>query len=136
MAIAPTIKYFGQLPTTIIFQTSDDFDGGPQLSLPVITPGEYTFPQQSGGGLYNFHEEAILIKNIEFVGSGSSTINMIIAGVPTKIATLPDVGSDNLVARDVILTPGQWLSFTSSGGPTGPKKIAVTALLTNAVWSI
>ena len=50
MAIAPTIKYFGRFPTSIVLQSTSSFDGTtPQSNLPVITPGLYQKRRKAPG---------------------------------------------------------------------------------------
>ena len=117
------VSYFGQHPTTILFQTSDGFNGTAQTGETVITPGLYTFPVQAGGGLYNLHNECVDVKNITFKGSGTLTISKTIAGMDATIATIGSGQGEFF--ENTTLSPGEALKFTC----TGAAKVAVTAAL-------
>lgn len=117
MGIAPTIKYFGRFPTVIVFQGSSSFDGTAQTGTPTIAPGIYTFPLQAGGGLYNFHESPIQVKQIAYSGGGTCLVKKVINGVQTVlIATLTTAAPVDFV--DFYLAPAETLVITSSGDTT------------------
>lgn len=123
MAIAATISYFGQFPTTIILRSSTDFDGTTaQSSDPVITPGLYTFPVQAGGGVYNFHTEGIEVQNITYAGGGTLSIYKVMAGISALIKTITAQGES---FDNTVLNAGESLKFVSSGA-TNPI-VAITA---------
>lgn len=128
MAIAPTVKYFGSAPTTIIMQSSSNFDGSAQTGDPVITPGLYTFPAQAAGGKFDFHEEAVKVLNVVYRGGGTLTIKKVfklISGTPK--ATVGTVSSEGAFNTVINLAPGEYLEFTSAGG-TNPM-VEVTSQL-------
>jgi hypothetical protein len=138
MAISPSIVFFGKNPSTIILQSSTNFDGTAQGSDPAITPGLYTFPAQAGGGLYNFHDlvgtqEAISIQSISYLGGGTLTVKRKLqsaVGTPTvTIGTVTTQGDLVFEDNSLVLPFHEDLVFTSSGG-TSPV-IAVTAKLAN-----
>lgn len=129
MAIAPTIAFFGQNPSTIELQSSTDFNGTAHTGVPVITPGKYTFPPQAGGGLFNFHDYPIDIKNITYRGGGTLTITKTIAGGDAVIATISTQGE---YFENTTISPGDYLKFTTSGA-TNPS-IAITSQLTSFMW--
>lgn len=135
MSIAPTVKYFGRLPSVIVMQSSSGFDGSTvqatSLTNPTITPGVYTFAVQTGGGVYNFHDEQIEVRQIAYSGGGTCTVTRIL-GVPgstpvssTLITTLTTAAPAFLPT--IFLAPGEYLAFVSSGG-TNPV-LSITANL-------
>lgn len=126
--MAGTISYHGQIPTTVIFQTSDGFSGTAQTGVPVITPGLYTFPIQAGGGLYNLHTEQIDIKNITFKGAGVLTIKKAFAGIEATIGSI--AGGEGEFFENTTLSPGESIKFYC----TGAAVIAITASLTSGFW--
>lgn len=116
MAIAPTVKYFGSAPTAIILQTSDNFDGDDQTGDAVITPGLYTFPEQAGGGKFNYHEEPVKVLAIAYKGSGNLTVSKVfgnISGSPESVVTT--VSPNGSYNSPINLVPGEYLKFTSVG---------------------
>lgn len=128
MSIAPTIKYFGQNPTTIVMKSSSNFDGTTaQAALPVITPGLYTFPAQAGGGLYNFHEYPVDVMEVAYKGGGTLTINKILSsGGTVVVGTI--AGTGVFFQESFSVMPGEVLQFVSSGGTT--PELAITAMET------
>lgn len=131
MGIDPTIKYFGNRPTTIVFQGSAAFDGTAQTGEPTLSPGLYVFPLQAGGGLYDFHEECIEVKQISYVGTGNLTVERVItqAGSPVMTSLIATIGaSDPMNLHNFFLNPGEALKFT--GGGASPK-VSITASLGN-----
>lgn len=127
MSIAATIKYFGEQSTTVVMQTTDGFDGSTaQATSPTLSPGQYLFAAQSKGGLYNFHEETIIVTNITYQGSGTCVVNRTINGSATQIAAL--TGTANELAVNIPLTAADTLTFVS----TGAGKIAVSGKLASA----
>lgn len=129
MAVAATIKYFGRFPSVIVMQASDEFDGTtPQSSLPVITPGMYVFPAQSGGGVYNFHEGPIEVKQIAYSGGGTLTVTKVV--VDSSNATIMSsvvesiTGTVPVAFNNLFLARNEHLAFSSSGGTT--PKISIT----------
>lgn len=116
MAIAPTIKYFGKFITSIVLQCTDAFNGAAQTGTPVITPGVYTFPAQAGGGLFNYHDESIVVEQISYTGGGNLTV--IRAGAYGEV-TIATVSSNGTLNNHIHLTPGEWLKFTSVGSGGG-----------------
>ena len=138
MAISPSIVFFGKNPSTIILQSSTNFDGTAQGTDPVITPGLYTFPAQAGGGLYNFHDfvgtqEAVSVQSISYAGGGTLTVKRKLqtaAGTPSiTIGTVTTQGDLAFEDNGLVLSFNEDLVFTSSGG-TSPV-IAITAKLAN-----
>ena len=124
----PTISYFGQFPTTIVFQTSSGFNGTAQTATPQITPGVYTFPVQAGGGEYDLHDNTIRVEGVTFKGSGTLTIKKSVAGLEASIGTI--TGGEGSYALDILVTPSESLKFYSSGAGA----VAVSASLTNSDW--
>lgn len=126
MAVAATIKYFGRLPTTILMQTTDAFNGAVQAATPTITPGLYTFAPQAGGGLFAFHDEPVEIKQISYEGSGNLTVTKFIGPVasPVTSSVIMTIASGTPVNfTNVCLSAGEFLKFTNSGAG----KVAVTS---------
>ena len=121
MAIAPTVTYFGRLPTSIVMQSSTQFDGTTaQSAAAVITPGLYTFPVQALGGYYKFHNESVVVESIAYTGAGTLTVKRMFAtgaGVVDATAT-----ADTLISTKIRLTPGEWLEFVTTGATT-PKLV-------------
>jgi hypothetical protein len=74
----PAIQYFGRFPTDIVMQSTNSFNGGAQTSLPTLSPGQYTFPAQAGGGLYWFHTEPVEVKQIAYSGAGTLTVKKVV----------------------------------------------------------
>jgi hypothetical protein len=127
MPIAPTIAYFGRQPTTIVLQSSDQFNGTAQTGTPTITPGVYTFAPQSGGGLYNFHcapnpAGPVTVKQIAYKGGGTLTVKTVVAGIEVVIGTITSEGA---LFTDISLSVNEALKFSTSGA-TNPV-VAVTA---------
>lgn len=132
MSIAPTIKYFGRFPTVILMQATGDFDGTTlQAVAPVITPGLYTFAAQAGGGVFNFHEDPIEVKQIAYSGGGTLTVTKVV-GVPgtavqsSVIASITGSGV-TVSLSNIFVSPGEYLKFVSSGGTAA--KVSVTSQL-------
>jgi hypothetical protein len=131
----PTIVFFGQFPTTIVLVSSDAFNGTVHTGAPVITPGAYVFPTQTGGGLYNFNtlvgtQEPIDIKNITWKGTGTLTIKQVLPG-PVE-ATIGTITSDQgAFFTDLTISPAESIKFYSAS----PGTVSVTALLTNSAWA-
>lgn len=83
------------------------------------------FPAQAGGGLYNFHETAIEIKQMTWSGGGSCVVRKVIpdpAGGPTPlqqpvIATL-DSSTNSIDLDNIFVLPGEYVTFVSSGATT------------------
>jgi len=139
---APTIVYFGQHPSTIIMQSSTNFNGSAQTGTPTLSPALYVFPAQAGGGLYNFHDlvgcqESITILSISYKGGGSLQVNKVfntVSGTPSLlVGTITSAGDLTFEEGDLTLAPGVDLTFVSSGGTT--PIVAVTAMLTSGCWS-
>lgn len=153
----PAIAYFGRFPTDIIMQTNSSFNGTAQLAPPVLSPGQYTFPVQAGGGLYNFHTAPIEVKQIAYSGTGTLTVTKVLTTKSFSTAqgtTYPYVGpavegqavvtptttvlSSTVVATlssstpvftgCILLSPNEYLSMSSTGG-SGSPTVAVTAHL-------
>jgi hypothetical protein len=125
MAVAATIKYFGRFPSVIMMQASDEFDGTtPQGSLPVISPGMYVFPAQSGGGVYNFHEGPVEIKQIAYAGGGTLTVTKVVTDgngttlMSSVVETITSPTPANF--SNLYLQRNEHLALVSSGG-TNPK---------------
>ena len=129
MAIAATIKYFGRFPTTIVLQSSSNFDGSAQTGAPVITPGLYVFPVQAAGGLFAYHEDPIEIKQIAYAGSGTLTVTKVVGnpGGPTIMTSVVETvsGATPIILSNFFLSPGEYLTFSTSGG--GTKQVSVTS---------
>jgi hypothetical protein len=105
-------------------RTSDGFDGTNQTGVPVLSPGLYTFPVQSKGGLYEFHKEPVCVKGISYKGTGDlQIIKMIRTGTEALIATI--AGGEGEFFEDILLTPGEALKFSNSGAGT----VSVTGML-------
>lgn len=125
--MAATIKYFGRFPTTVVLQSSTNFDGTAQTGTPAITPGVYTFPEQVGGGLYNLHEGPIEVKQIAYSGGGACLVTKVMSTTsPAQEVLLATL--DNTTPTDLtnfFLAPGEYLKITSSGATT--PKITLTA---------
>ena len=81
----PAIQYFGRFPTEIIMKSTSSFDGTPQLNLPTLSPGQYTFPAQAGGGQYWFHTEPIEVSQILYGGAGTLTVKKVLTAPSTTI---------------------------------------------------
>lgn len=120
--MAPTVKYFGRFPSVIFMQAVDEFDGTTlQGSVPTITPGLYTFAPQSGGGVFNFHEDPIEVKQICYSGGGTLTVTKVV-GTPSSpiassvVATI--TGPAPVSFSNIYLSPGEYLKMVSSGGTT------------------
>jgi hypothetical protein len=114
--MAATNSYFSSIPCTVILQTSSGFDGTAVTGTPTQGPGEWVFPAQAGGGLYNFHTvygTPIRIQDISYQGSGTCTVNQIINGTATPIAALS--GTAKELFNDLVLSGNTTLSFQSSG---------------------
>ncbi len=124
----PTISYFGQFPTTILFQTTSGFNGGAQTGAPVLTPGVYTFSAQPGGGHYNFHDHAVKIHGITFKGAGSLVVKKDLSGQEAKIAEITSGEGERL--GETILAPGESLKFYSTGAGT----LTITGSLMTSLW--
>lgn len=119
----PTIYYFGGSPTTVILQSSDNFNSTAQLSPAVITPGVAIFPLQVGGGLFDMHKRPVKITRIDNTGSGTVTINMTYpGGVVTQVVVLDT--SIRSLTTPFVLPVGAALQLTSTG--TGTKTISIT----------
>lgn len=128
MAVPATVKYFGRFPTTIVMQSSSSFDGTAQTGAAVITPGLYIFPSQAGGGLYNFHDHPVEVKQISVSGGGSVVVTQFVldsAGATVAssvVATLS--GNTDTFFNNLILVPNVILKFT---GGSGTPKVTITA---------
>lgn len=140
----PTIVYFGAKPTSIIMQSSTNFNGTAQTGSPTLSAGFYTFPAQAGGGLYNLHEktgtgEQIVVLSITYMGGGTLTVqrafSILNPGTPpmSPVGTISSSGDLTLSPGQLVLPPGEELVFTSSGG-TSPVVI-VTAMLVSGLWT-
>ena len=135
MAIDPTVVYFGSFPTTIVLQCSAQMDGSAHTTFPVITPGVYTFPVQASGGLYDFHNrigngEPVTILAVSYVGGGTLTVNRVLtvaSGTRTiLIGTVAGAGELTFDEKSLILSPGETLTFSTSGA-TNPV-VSITAM--------
>ena len=126
--MAATIKYFGRFPTTMVLQSSSNFDGTAQTGTPTLAPGIYTFPAQAGGGLYNFHEVPIEVKQIAYSGGGTCTVTKVVGpvGAPVQSVVMATLSSGTPADQvQIYLSPGEALLFSSSGG-TNPV-LSITA---------
>jgi hypothetical protein len=131
----PTIEYFGQLPTTIVLKTTDNFNGSAMTGTPVITPALYTFPAQAGGGEFDFHNEPIDVKNISYGGLGTLSIYKVVGGKDVLLATLSPTSGE--MFENTTLSPGEKLKFVSAGSGASvpaPAVVAVTSSLTSGFW--
>jgi hypothetical protein len=137
----PTIIYFGASPTTIIFQSSTNFNGTAQTGTPTLSPGVYVFPVQAAGGLYNMHEllgngDPITVLNINYTGGGTLEVERvldIVPGDPTStVGTISGSGDLQFKPGELVLNKGIQLSLSSSGA-TNPV-VAITAMLSSAGW--
>lgn len=135
----PTIIYFGASPTTIVMQSSSNFDGTEQTGTPALSPGLYTFPVQVGGGLYDMHEKVgngdpITILSISYAGGGTLTVKRKLeaANVSFQIGTVSTQGDLTFNPGELTLNEGEQLVFTSATA-TNPV-IAITAVLSAAGW--
>jgi hypothetical protein len=120
---------FGRDPTAVVLQTTNNFDGSTPVTLgtATIAEGIATFPAMSGGGLYNFNADPILVQAIDFYGAGNLSIYKVNGAVSTLIGQLG--GATNTFTQGILLMPGQALSFISTG-TSGNKSVAITAALT------
>lgn len=124
----PTYYLFGGAPTTVIMQTSDNFNGAAYASsvVPTITPGLSTFPAQSGGGLMNFHKKPVKITNIYFAdGGGTLAITLEYPTVSVPIATLNN--SNPSYTTPIVIPVGSSLKFVSSGASSA-KSITIMGI--------
>jgi len=143
----PTIVFFGQMPTTIVMQSTSQFDGTTPQTIsyptnPVMSPALYVFAPQAGGGLYNFHDlvgtqESITILSISYKGGGSLAVSRYysnVAGTPSiPVGTITTAGDLVFETGDLTLSPYEDLTFISTGA-TNPI-VAVTAMLTSSTWA-
>lgn len=121
-----TFYYFGGSPTTVIFQTTDNFNGtafAPSV-VAAITPGLSVFPAQAGGGLLNFHLRPVKIQRLDNVGAGTLTVTLEHPTTSVPIATLTPAAPT--YEQDFILPVGSALKVVSTG--TGAKSISITGL--------
>jgi len=129
--MAATIYYFGRFPTTIVMQSSTQFNGTAQTGTPVMSPGAYTFPVQAGGGLYAFHDLPIEVEQISFSGGSTCTVTKVVEdsnGSTLQSTTLATLNSSNPIYNTkTFLTPNEYLTFSSSGGAN--PVVAITAHL-------
>ena len=132
MAVAATVKYFGRFPTTIVLQSSGQFVGAAvPTGQAVITPGLYVFPADADSGVYDFHEDPVEIRQIAFSGGGTLTVTKVVGVfggatvMSSVIATI--TGTTPVDLTNFFLSPGEYLTFSSSGSTT--PKISVTANL-------
>jgi hypothetical protein len=127
--MTPTQLLFGRDPTTVLLQTSDNFDGSTPVvaNSAVITEGVATFPPISGGGLYNFQKDPIVVQSIDFYGSGTLSIYKKSGSLSVLLGTLGG-SNPNTYSQPILLMPSQSLSFISTG--SGSKTAAITASLT------
>ena len=139
---AATVVYFGQHPSTIVMQSSSNFDGTVQTGVPTITPALYVFPLQAGGGLYNFHslvgtQEPVSVLSISYKGGGTLTIKRqlsSLAGTPMiTVGQITTEGDLVFEEGDLTLSPNEDLIITSTGA-TNPI-VSITAMLTNSMWA-
>lgn len=131
--VAPTIVYFGQYPSTVVLQSSDNMNGTAMTGTPVITPGVITFPVQSQGGLFKFHTEGVNVIGIDYQGGGTLTVKkMLSSGALITIATQTGDGHVNLPGQMTSLMPGEALQFFTAGATT--PTVAVTSQITN--WEL
>jgi hypothetical protein len=147
MSIAPTIVFFGQMPTTIIMQSTTQFDGSTPQTInyptnPVIGQGSYVFAPQAGGGLYNFHDLvgtqlSITILSISYKGGGTCTVSRLlsnVSGTPSiQVGVITTQGDLVFETGDLTLAPFEDLTFVSSGA-TNPL-VSITAMLTCSTWA-
>lgn len=122
----PTYCYFGGSPTTVIFQTTDNFNGstfGPSV-VATITPGLSVFPAQFGGGLMDFNIRPVKVKRIDSTGAGTITITLEHPSISVPIATLNSSG--NSYENEFIVPVGSSLKFMSTGG--GAKTVSITGI--------
>lgn len=126
----PIISYFGQHPTTILLETTDGFSGTAQTGTPELSPGLYKFPPQSGGGLFDFHDDVIDIKNITFKGSGNLLIKKVLkSGTEAEIAKI--TSGEGEFFENTTLSPSEAIKFIC----TGPAVVSITSSLTKCFWA-
>jgi hypothetical protein len=128
--------YFGQFPTTILLQSSTTFNGEANTGTLTLTPGMYTFAPAAGGGLYSFHYNTIIVKQIEFGVSGGTlgtlTVTKVLSasndgGTPIMSVVVATLNTSTpTYTQDIYLTAGEYLEFTSSGG-SGTQQIGITS---------
>lgn len=121
MPVAATVKPFGRLPTTVVLQTSDNFDGTAPTGTPTIAGGVVAYPEQAGGGQFKLHDKVIEILDASSLGGGSLTIVRKVQG--TTALSVPVSGLSDL--KGMQLPPGEWLEISSTGG--GAKQLIIKA---------
>ena len=123
----PTYDYFGSNPVSIVFKTSDNFNGSAFAggTIATITPGVATFAVQAGGGLLNFHTRPLIIKNI--IGGGVAAAVSIVYPDSTEKEIGNLSNTVDVLSGDFYLPVNAGLKLVSSGGP-GNKQISVTAV--------
>ena len=147
MSVAPTVLYHGQRPSTIVMQSSSQFDGTTAqsgtlaLGTLVMTPGLYVFAPQAGGGLYNFHDlvggqQSITVLSISYKGGGTLTVSrkfVNVTGFPTiQVGTIASAGDLVFGLGELTLAPFEDLTLVSTGA-TNPI-VAITAMLSSGTW--
>ena len=129
--MAATIYYFGRFPTTIVMQSNSQFNGTAQTGTPVISQGAYTFPVQAAGGLYDFHDVPVEVKQISYSGGGTCTVTKVVVDIngdvlqQAVVATLSS--STPIYNVNTYIDPNEYLTFSTSGA-TNPV-VAITAQL-------
>jgi hypothetical protein len=106
-------------PTSILYQSSTQFDGTLQLNPPVVEPGTLVHPVQAGGGLL-IPGVPIVILEVIYSGGGTLTITRTTGtagSIATTIATLAALANTPL-------GPDDTLQFVSSGA-TNPKLLII-----------
>lgn len=129
----PSIVYFGSAPTTIIMQNSSDITGVayPAGTVPEIRSGIYEFPSMDCG-IYKFHDEPIIVKNISYAGGGTLTVTKHLVTTDAQIGK-PAIITTVDFQDDIVIGPGEYLKFVTSGA-TNPK-VAVTGRVAMSEWT-
>lgn len=111
-----TRKFFGQNYTAVVLRTSDNFNGSAYTQSDTnpskLSVGVFAFDAQAGGGLYNFHERPIEVKQIVFAGAG--TLSAAYKRGSDESPMFTGI-SQGVHTTSYIVMPGDSIKFTSAG---------------------